>query len=277
MPPSLTVTNLERVSELLESVVAEHVLPAYRNLQPDDIEHKPSVDDPEDVVSRVDRSVEAWLGPELARLLPGSAVVGEEAAHADPQLLAALDADGAVWVIDPIDGTRNFVRGEPGFGVMVALVTKRRTRAAWIALPTEGLLFVAERGSGTWLQGARVRIPERELRACPRGTTYTKFMPEALGAALAAHAGRDFEPAPGAGSAAIEYTDLMRGRKDFVVYHRLMPWDHLPGALLVAEAGGSVTLVNGDELTPFDRFGPLVAARDGALGQQIRSWLPAST
>jgi fructose-1,6-bisphosphatase/inositol monophosphatase family enzyme len=273
MPSTLTVTNLELVSELIRKAIAEQILPAYRNLRPGDIEQKASADDSDDVVSRVDREVEAWLGPELEKILPGSVLVGEEATHADPRLLAALNADGEVWVIDPIDGTRNFVQGEPGFGVMVALIAQRRTRAAWIALPTEGLLFVAESGAGTWLDGERVRVPAGERPGIPRGTTYTKYLPEALGATLSRHAGSDFEFVPGSGSAAVEYTDLIRGRKDFVVYYRLLPWDHLPGALLVAEAGGSVVLGTGEALSPSDHVGPLIVASDAALSQQVRTWL----
>lgn len=272
MSSTATVTKLERVSELLRQVIAEQVLPAFRNLQPGDVEHKQSADDSEDVVSRVDRSVEAWLAPELVKLSPGAAVVGEEAVHADARLLGALDADGEVWIIDPIDGTRNFVLGDAAFGVMVALVADRRTQAAWIALPAEGLLFAAEAGGGTWLDGQRVQVPTREPHSRPRGTAYTKYMPGALGNAWATRADRDFDSVPGSGSAAIEYTDLIRGRKDFVVYYRLLPWDHLPGALLVSEAGGNVSLLSGAEFSPADRLGPMIAAADRDLGARVRAW-----
>ena len=273
MTQTLSSTNLDRVTELLREVIASEVLPAFRHLLPEDVVSKPSEDDPEDVVSRVDRAAEAWLGPELTKLLPGSAVVGEEAVHAEPRLIDALDSDGSVWVIDPIDGTRNFVRGETGFGVMVALVVQRKTRAAWIALPVADELFVAEAGAGTTLNGARIRIPAPSEDARPAGTLYTRYVPEPARSALEVLTGRDYEPVLGAGSAAVEYTDVVRGRKQFVVYHRLFPWDHLPGALMVEEAGGSVRLASGATFRTSDRHGPLIAAADAALGERVRGWI----
>jgi len=265
--------SLDRVSDVLRVVIAEEVLPTFGRLAPTDIEHKPTASDPEDVVSRVDRAVEARLGPALRALLPNSQVVGEEAAHADPRVLGSLDAEGPVWVIDPIDGTRNFVRGEPSFGVMIALVTDRRTRAAWIALPARDELFVAEGGGGAWLNDQRLRVRTPIETARPRGSIYTKYMPEPLKNAVIDRAHARYEPAPASGSAAIEYTDLLQGRKDFVVYHRLLPWDHLPGALLLEEAGGSARLANGARYVPAHRTGPLVLAAQPRLGERVRRWL----
>jgi fructose-1,6-bisphosphatase/inositol monophosphatase family enzyme len=265
--------SLDRVSDVLRSVIAEEVLPAFGNLRPGDIEHKATASDPEDVVSRVDRAVEARLGQALRELMPGSRVVGEEAVHADERLLTALDGHGPVWVIDPIDGTRGFVRGEPEFGVMIALVVAGQTRAAWIALPARDELFVAEAGGGAWLNDQRLRVPATRYAARRRGTIYTKYMPEPLKSALANLSHTQYERAPASGCAALEYTDVLQGRKDFVVYHRLLPWDHLPGALLLEEAHGSARLVSGAQYTPAHRSGPLVLAAQPRLVERVRSWL----
>jgi fructose-1,6-bisphosphatase/inositol monophosphatase family enzyme len=205
--------------------------------------------------------------------LPGSAVVGEESVFADPSLLDALSGGGSIWVIDPIDGTRNFVRGDDGFGIMVALVVDGVTRAAWIELSVEGALFTAESGSGAWLHGARLSVPAASASAPPTGTLYTKFMSEPARQALGSLPAGVFQAVLGAGSAAVEYTNLVRGRKDFVVYQRLLPWDHLAGALLVNEAGGRVALATGAELSPSDRAGPLIAARSPELYSHVRGWL----
>ncbi len=267
--------DIEAVSELIREVVAEEVLPAFGQLLPEDIERKPSEGDPEDVVSRVDKAVEARLGPALSRLLPGSAVVGEEAAHADPSVLQALDGDGAVWIIDPIDGTRGFVRGEDAFGVMVALVHQKRAVGAWIALPVRKQLFAAEAGAGTWSNGARVRTPTPAVGELPRGTLYTRYLAQAERDALEAASAGQYRLVPGTGSAAIEYTDLVQGRKEFVIYHRLHPWDHVPGALIVTEAGGSALLPSGAPFVPADRMGPLIAATDEGTSARVRSWFPS--
>jgi fructose-1,6-bisphosphatase/inositol monophosphatase family enzyme len=273
MTRPLTASDFDRVGEFLRTASREQVLPAFRHLEPGDVEQKPSDDDPEDVVSRVDRAVEAWLSPLLRKLLPGSLVVGEESAYADPDSMDALLSGGSVWVIDPIDGTRNFVRGDDGFGIMVALVVAGTTRAAWIQLPVEGALFCAEAGSGAWLDGTRVTVPALPAQTSPTGTLYTKFMSNSDRHALESLPGDAFQVVLGAGSAAVEYTNLVRGRKDFVVYQRLLPWDHLPGVLLLNEAGGRAALASGAELLPADRVGPLIAARNAELNARVRGWL----
>ncbi len=274
MPASFV--SLDRVSDVLRIVIAEEVLPAFGNLQPADIEHRLTANDPADVVSRVDRAVEARLGPALQGLVPRSLVVGEEAVHADERLIASLDSDGPVWVIDPIDGTRSFVRGEPEFGVMLALVVSGRTRAAWIALPARDELFVAEAGSGAWLNDQRLRVAAPRYAARRRGTIYTKHMPEPLKSSVAKLSHVQFEAAPSSGCAALEYTDLLQGRKDFVVYHRLLPWDHLPGALLPEEAGGSARVVTGARYSAAYRTGPLISAAQPRLGERVRSWVSSA-
>jgi fructose-1,6-bisphosphatase/inositol monophosphatase family enzyme len=201
-------------------------------------------------VTVVDRAVEQRLGLALASLLPGSLVVGEEAVHADPRRLEALGGTDPVWLIDPLDGTKNFVRGQESFGVMVALLEGPLTRAAWIALPARAQTYVAVHGAGTFLNGHRVQVPatSSEVPATspdpgrPRGTLYTGFMPRDLAELVVRTMGAGL---PAWGAAAFEYTSLVRGEKDFVVYHRLLPWDHLPGALVLTEAGGWVEHLDG--------------------------------
>lgn len=264
--------NVDRVSQLLRQVVVDEVLPAFGRLRPDQIEHKQSVGDPDDVVSSVDKAVEARLTPELLALLPGSVVVGEEAAHADPRVLELMNSEGDIWIIDPIDGTRGFVRGDAAFGVMVALVRAQKSCGAWIALPAKGQLFVAELGSGTWLDGQRVTIPPCTHTHSPRGSLYTRYLPEAERNALERAARDQYTSVPGSGSAAIEYTDVIVGNKDFVIYHRLLPWDHVPGTLLVTEAGGSALLPDGTRFTPTQGIGPLIVANELAVSDRVRAW-----
>jgi fructose-1,6-bisphosphatase/inositol monophosphatase family enzyme len=101
-------------------------------------------------------------------------------------------------------------------------------------------------------------------------------MPEPLKGSLDGLSHTQFERAPASGSAALEYTDLIQGRKDFVVYHRLLPWDHLPGALLLEEAGGSARLVTGDRYRPAHRTGPLILATQPRLAERVRGWVSSA-
>src|SRR3954465_911188 len=96
------------------------ILPRYRALAEHEIETKSPEGALLDVVTVADRQAEAILGEGLARLLPEAAIVGEEAAHADPAVFERL-RDALCWIVDPLDGTNNFAAGKPPFGILIAL------------------------------------------------------------------------------------------------------------------------------------------------------------
>src|SRR3546814_18101871 len=98
-------------------IAAEDVLPRFQALAAHEIHEKAAGE----VVTVVDVAVEKRLTARLTDLLPGSLVVGEEAVHAEPALMDQLASDAPVWILDPIDGTRNFAHGRPVFAIMVAL------------------------------------------------------------------------------------------------------------------------------------------------------------
>jgi fructose-1,6-bisphosphatase/inositol monophosphatase family enzyme len=289
--------DLARVTAVLRETIAEEVLRRFGSLAPDQITAKPTAEDPDDVVSEVDRAVEARLGCALPLLLPGSLVVGEEAAAATPSLLRALATDAPVWLIDPIDGTKNFVRGDDAFGVMLALVVAGSTRAAWIALPARNEMFVAEEGSGAYEGGERLRAsagappsiaqdggrPPKPpgagagsgCAANVRGTVHTRFLPSALQQCVNEWNDGRFCRVDSTSSAAVEYTGLARGLKDFEVFYRLLPWDHAPGALILEEAGGAVLHADGGRYTPRSTSQPTVAASSRAVAERVRQWFPS--
>ena len=126
---------IQRVSAIVADVVASVVMPSFRSLRPEDIQAKHTPGDPDDLVTIADKAAERYLIDALRELIPGAAFVGEEAVSEDPSLLGALSAPAPAWLIDPIDGTKNFARGVPDFGVMLALVDAGRTRASWMAVP----------------------------------------------------------------------------------------------------------------------------------------------
>jgi fructose-1,6-bisphosphatase/inositol monophosphatase family enzyme len=252
----------ERVAELLRAAAREEILPRFRRLAAGEIHVKATEGDPTDVVTEADFAAERRLTPEVRALVAGSVVVGEEAAHADPRILRALDGDGPVWVVDPVDGTRNFAAGSERFGSMLALVVRGVTVMSWIHLPCEDATFVAESGAGATLDGRRFRADDAAVADPPAGTVYGRIsMPKEEFARLESRAAATGRAQPYLGSAAVEYTSMLRGRKDYLVYHRLLPWDHAPGALLVDEAGGRVRHADGDAYAPRHRDRTLLAAR----------------
>lgn len=263
------------MSDLLAEVVAEEVVGRFRTLATHEIEAKPTLGDPDDLVTVVDHLVEKRLTGGLQRLLPGATVIGEEAVHARPELLDSLGDTQPVWLIDPIDGTKNFARGEEAFGVMIALVDRGATRASWIALPARNQMFVAEEGAGAYLGGAPIRT--REPVSPPLGTLYTRFMPPALAEAVVTASRGRYTDQPGASAAAIEYTSIVSGVKDLVVYYRLHPWDHAPGALLLSEAGGCVEHLDGRPYMPRDRSELTILGATPAVTAAARTWLRSSS
>ncbi|WP_437309584.1 inositol monophosphatase family protein [Sorangium sp. So ce388] len=271
----MSIPDLARVGAFLEEVAGELVLPFWRRLAPGEVTAKATASDPADVVTTVDVAVERRLARGLRELLPGSAAVGEEAVHADPRLLDALGGDGWTWLIDPLDGTRNFVEGNDRFGVMVALLRGGATRAAWIHLPARRETFSAEEGAGAYLNGARFEVDAAEGAGAPAGTIYARFMPGELRAQVEARAEGAYRPAAEAGSACVEYTSVARGEKDFCVYYRLLPWDHAPGALILQEANGAAEHLDGTRYAVASRSQVTVIARSRGIAGRIRRVLSA--
>lgn len=265
--------DIDTVTALLRDVARDVVLPRFRMLRDDEIERKMTASDPEDIVTIVDRRVEARVTAALREIDPEARVVGEEAVHQDPDLLRHLSADEPVWLLDPIDGTKNFARGLDGFGIMLARLRHGLAQAAWVFLPARRQMFVAEAGSGAFLDGARLTVPETSASALPRGTVHTRYMPATLAAALRVAGDGNHVPAPDTGASAIEYTAILRGERDFGVYYRLLPWDHAPAALILTEAGGRVDHLDGSPYTARSTSQVTVVAVSDAVSGAVRAWL----
>jgi fructose-1,6-bisphosphatase/inositol monophosphatase family enzyme len=262
---------IDRVTHIVRGVAHDFVMPSFHALRPEDILAKHTPDDPDDIVTLADRATERRLVEALDGLVPGAVFVGEEAACENPSLVDVLFTGQPAWVIDPIDGTKNFARGKPGFGVMVALVEGGATRASWIALPALATMLVAEAGRGTLLNDAAP--PHHRIPGRPRGTVHDRLMPPAT-ASKVGQALRDrFDALPSSGAAAVEYAALVRGDKDFVIYYRLLPWDQLPGALAVVEAGGAAIHLDGRSYTPRSSDQVTILAASPELAEMVRGWI----
>jgi hypothetical protein len=169
-------------------------------------------------------------------------------------------------VVDPLDGTKEFVAGRPGFGVMAALVETGTTTAAWIYLPTSDRLF--DGALGTPVRRNGIPIPSRVSGPPPgvehmKGFALTRLAPPVVRAIVDENM-RQFPALPheGSGTAALAYADLWEGQLDFGFYWRTLPWDHAPGAFLVRLAGGQSARLDGEPYAPGDdRTGLLVTTR----------------
>jgi fructose-1,6-bisphosphatase/inositol monophosphatase family enzyme len=262
---------LDRLGKVVRQVADAEITSRFQRLAPSDVFGKPSVEDPTDLVTAADRAAEAELTQRLPELVPGSSVVGEEAVSADPGVLERLRGSVPVWIVDPLDGTRNFAAGRGPYGCMVALVERGELIASAIYLPLLGHMYLAERGLGAYCDGVRIppRAPADDVLA---GTVYVRYMPEPAGAAVTTRASQHRQ-LPDVMCAAHEYTELASGRKDYVHYYRLLPWDHAPGALLVREAGGVVRHPDGREYDVFDQRESTLVTPDEPTWQRARQEL----
>jgi fructose-1,6-bisphosphatase/inositol monophosphatase family enzyme len=275
--PLSPLHDVDAVSQLITSVARDVVLPKFRLLAADEIVHKHTAGYVDDIVTVVDREAEAQLTAGLLDLVPSARVMGEEAAHDDPALLSLAASAHLLWIVDPLDGTHNFAAGEDGFGIMVGFAVQSVVRAAWVYLPVRRELFVAEAGSGAWLNGDPLRVPDTPGAERPGGSFFLRFMPPEVRARVAARVAGRFDDVAHAGAAAIEYTDVLRGRKDFVTYYRLLPWDHGAPALIVTEAGGTVEHLDGRPYTIQSQSQVTVVARSREIARRVRGWLDPST
>lgn len=261
--------DVDAVTKILREAAEAAVLPRFRTLAEGEVSEK----SPGEIVTVADREAEELIGPRL-REIADAPVVGEEAASADPALLGALRTEPLVWLVDPLDGTRNFVRGLPEFAVMAALVREGRTVASWIVRPTEGRAYVAEHGSGAWRDGERLRrAPAPAAPERMRGAVLSRFLGPAAREHVASVTPRFAEVGHGAHCAGVDYPGLVEGDLDFVLFHRTLPWDHAPGSLLLTEAGGVAQRLDGRAYRPDDDKVGLLDAADPESWETVRSLL----
>ncbi|MGW4747485.1 inositol monophosphatase family protein [Streptomyces sp. NPDC004290] len=259
------------VEEAVRKAAAAEIMPRFRQLSADDIVEK---NGPHDLVTVADRAAEAHLTASLTALLPGSVVVGEEAVHADPSVYEALRGDAPVWIVDPVDGTRQFVHGDPAFCTLVALAQHGEVLASWTFAPALEEFAVAVRGHGATLNGRAIRSGSPAPGAVIEvATSHPDYTTPDQKRALLGLAVDGVRPRP-CGSAGLEYLAVARGALDGTAFSWEYAWDHAAGLLLVAEAGGATTTVAGE---PFRIAGgnalPFTTARDAATAERIRTLL----
>ncbi len=262
--------SIEAVTLILEETAAEEVLPRFQSLGEEDKRIKAGGE----VVTVADEASERRLTQRLQDLMPGSLVVGEEAAAADPKVFERLLQDEAVWLIDPIDGTSNFAQGVPVFAMMLALIERGEICAAWIHDVPGARTGVAERGSGSWIAGRRLEVATAAPLGEMTGTLHAgQFGGPELRERIRAKRGR-LGAIRSLRCAGAEYLRLATGEMHYSLFTKLMPWDHAPGVLLHAEAGGYGWTAEGQPYSPRRRESRgLLLAPDQAAWQTLHGEL----
>ena len=200
---------------------------------------------PADLVSIADEEAERTTRGLLARAEPGYGFLGEEDGG-----FGGSDASHT-WIVDPLDGTTNFLFGTPLWGVNVALAREGEVIAGVIHLPVLGETYVAERGKGAWLNGARMRVSTRatlveSVLAC--GIPFAGKPDHPVFAREMALLTETVSGIRRTGACSVDMAWVAAGRWDAYWERSLQAWDMAPGVILVQEAGGLATSVDGGPL-----------------------------
>lgn len=227
----------ESMHALLRDVTGKVILPRYQKLA----DHEVTAKIADDVVTVADHEAEEMLAEGLARIadLP---VVGEEASFADPSVQDRLAGD--CWIVDPLDGTRNFTRGKPPFGILIAMASGGEAHTGWIYDCLTDRFCVAHRGKGAFVNGEKITaLPTGEIP--PVAAVSLIFMdPGRRETVKAAIEGR-YRQVDVPYCAAEQYPRLALGVNDVSIFERTLAWDHAAGALWLTEAGGKAARFDG--------------------------------
>ncbi len=257
--------STEAIAAIIREIAQTEIVPRFRMLARDDIREK----GPGDFVTTADLEAERQLTRRLVDALPGSAVLGEEAAAQDRTLFDLLTGDVPVWVIDPVDGTGNFARGQPGFAVIVARVQHAEVRAGWIYDPLADVTVTAEAGAGAWSKGVRLAVARGVAGKDMIGAAYGRTATGSRAGKALAESGR-VGAVRNLGCSGLEYVELALGRAQFSLHSRSLPWDHAAGMLITREAGGLAGFLDGAPYDPRIATRPVLAAADQTAWDIVR-------
>ncbi len=220
-----------------------------------------------DFVTEVDRAAEAAIIDILHEAYPQHAILAEES--------GATGTSDFVWIIDPLDGTTNFLHGLPQYAVSIALAERGVPTQAVVYDPTRNELYTASRGVGAYLNDRRLRVSKRlKLREALIGTgfpfrefahidTYLAVLRDLMGTCAGVRR-------PGA--AALDLAYVAAGRYDGFFEIGLKPWDIAAGALLITEAGGLVGDLEGENRHL--QSGDILAGNPRIFGQLVQTVAP---
>ena len=303
------IPSRNSVSDLLRACVEKVLLPHFHTLSADQIHRKGA----DSVVTEADFEAERFLDEGLRDILPNSIVLGEEGIANDKNRLKNFlqtRNKRPVWLVDPIDGTRNFVKRSPVFCSMIALVYNQRPCASWIYAHSDNCIMHARLGEGAEKiggevggegagegggevggevggegagDGGSVFVDDTPLAALPPPPSSTASSSAASPPCTLPRGRiswtkqplpydeRLIERIPSVRCAGQDFVDLARGRTDFSYYNSLWPWDHAAGGFLLESAGGKLAEIKtGATPSPFVRTSALLATKQGIDWQALQ-------
>lgn len=251
------ITGIKKVAEEAACEAGNYVLGRMGHLK--EVAHKSGI---HDLVTDVDKTSEKMIIDRIKKEFPSHSVLAEESGGQAP-------ADAVSWIIDPLDGTTNYTHSYPVFCVSIGVFIKGAVRTGVIYDPSRGELFIAEEGKGACLNGQKIKVsPSGVLSESLLATGFAydldckianlEYFRAMLESAQAVRR---------AGSAALDLCYVACGRFDGFWEMCLNPWDTAAGQLMVQEAGGRVTALDGG---PFDMFQKgMIIATNGNIHDEL--------
>ena len=249
---------LERLNfaKMLAFDAGKLVMKYYGNLSSYD--HKGKVD----LVSEADQASEALITDALSSRFAGDAILGEEKGVSEGE-------NSFRWLVDPLDGTTNFVHAHPMFAVSFGLELHQRTVAGVVYIPSSRELFYASRGGGAFGPGGAIKVSSTTSLGASLVATGLPYNRREIVDVLLEDWRRSILNTQGTrrmGAAAVDLVYLACGRYDGFWERGLKPWDTSAGALIIEEAGGVVTDFAGEQFSP---YGDLIAASNGLIHDEL--------
>ena len=259
----MTTIDITALADLLRATAKTEILPRFRRLDPATVRTKSNATD---LVTEADTEAEKRITADINRRWPDAVVIGEESVSADAKVLDRLRGAELAVTLDPVDGTANFAAGLPLYAVMAAVVSKGETVAGIIYDPMGDDWSMAVRGAGAFLRRhdgvtQRLKVADPVPLAQVVAHVSMSFLPAESKPRVLANLAK-LAISANYRVAGHDYRTMASGHCHTVLFNKLMPWDHLPGTLISAEAGAYVRKFDGSEYRPADFAGGLLLATD---------------
>ena len=270
----MAITTVQRkvLINILRASARREILPRYRKLADGSVQSKSS---PSDLVTIADKMSEQHIKNAIFENFSDMEVIGEEAVAENPSLLARIGLADKIAIIDPIDGTWNYAKGLPLFGVILAVVEHSQTTFGALYDPVMDDVMFAHRGEGAFFQVADTTPKPIQIGSANPLSLSSGFLPlflfdNELQKELQKELSR-FARVLSFRCSSHEYRLMSEGAVDFLISGFLKPWDHAAGELIYREAGGyAAMLPDMKAYSPTMTNGQLLLAPDKATWLELR-------
>ncbi|CCN50702.1 conserved hypothetical protein [Vibrio nigripulchritudo MADA3029] len=270
---NLTLDKIKELVQAARDAAKQEVMPYYRKTNQLSVQTKTSASD---LVTIADQNSERFLSERITKILPDAEIIGEESVEEDPTLLNKIGSAKQCVIIDPIDGTWNFVKGLPLFGIIIAVVEKGETVGGVLYDPVADDWIYAIKGKGAFFGSASE--PDKSINVASPAISFEEmegfspvFLFESKFRSITPEKFLPFERITTLRCSCHEYRVLAEGGVHFGLSTMLKPWDHAAGELIHREAGGySALLESGNAYKPTERSGQLLLAPNKENWQKLQ-------